>query len=127
MRVFQFWLPNTTWAMVEALGLTAWTVGTSWAMASKSAALRVFMVPDPLRIPQERRLPARIQRVLVPMAAISSWTCRCAPWPRLTMVMTAATPMMIPSMVRMERIMFRPRDLREIFKIIQIPMTILLD
>ena len=43
------------------------------------------------------------------------------------MVMTAATPMMIPSMVRMERIMFRPRDLREIFKIIQIPMTILLD
>ena len=41
------------------------------------------------------------------------------------MVMTAATPMMIPNMVSTERILFRPSDLREIFKIIQKPMAIL--
>src|SRR6185312_5423059 len=39
-------------------------------------------------------------------------TCSLAPWPTPTMAMTAPTPMMIPSMVRMDRILLRVRARR---------------
>ena len=72
IRVFQFWFPNTTWAIDLELGLTALTAGHSLNMASKSVAFRVFIVPEALRTPQERRLPALTQTVLSPRLAISS-------------------------------------------------------
>src|SRR5688572_13985796 len=42
---------------------------------------------------------------LVPMREIWSSTRRCAPSPSATIVITAATPMMMPSVVSTERIM----------------------
>ena len=47
--------------------------------------------------------------MLDPMAAICCWACNCAPWPTLTMAITAPTPMMMPSMVSMERSLLRAR------------------
>src|SRR4029434_698818 len=105
--------------MVETLGLTAFTVGHSARMASKSSAVSVFILPEPPRAPNERMLPDQTWRVLVPMAAISSCTCFCAPAPRLTIAITAPTPMMMPSIVRIERILFRFSAFRAIFKITQ--------
>ena len=109
--------------MVETLGLTAFTVGHSASMASKSSAVSVFMLPEPPRVPNERMLPVQTWSVLVPIDAISSCTCFCAPAPRLTMAMTAPTPMIMPSMVRIERILFRFRAFRAIFRITQMLMS----
>ncbi len=49
---------------------------------------------------------------LVPMLAIWSWMRCSAPLPMATMTITAATPMMMPSMVSRVRILFLTMDLK---------------
>ena len=65
----------------------------------------------PWLMPPRLKLPARIMIRLVPPDWICSSICCRAPVPSATIVMTAATPMMIPSIVRAVRILFRPRAL----------------
>jgi hypothetical protein len=43
----------------------------------------------------------------VPILAIWSLTMAVAPWPMATIAITAATPMMMPSVVRNDRTLFR--------------------
>src|SRR5579862_3513609 len=56
----------------------------------------------------------------------ADWICAsidvCAPVPSATMVMTAPTPMIMPSMVRAVRILFRPSALMAIRKIMRTDM-----
>src|SRR2546423_1299049 len=52
-------------------------------------------------------VPAPTYSRLEPMAAMRCCTCCCAPWPSATMAITAATPMMMPSIVSVERILLR--------------------
>src|SRR5881296_612060 len=46
--------------------------------------------------------------MLEPWLAICCWIVALAPWPMLTIAITAPTPMMMPSIVRVERSLFRP-------------------
>src|SRR5215207_3269768 len=53
-----------------------------------------------------RPWPAKTVNTLAPSAAIRSSTAFCAPEPSATMVITAPTPMMMPSMVSIDRSAF---------------------
>src|SRR5437773_11285832 len=46
--------------------------------------------------------------MLEPWLALCCWIVALAPWPMLTIAITAPTPMMMPSIVRVERSLFRP-------------------
>ena len=86
------------------IGATAASDGTSRAMASASASLNGAapeLWPGPIRLPG-----LTISRLL-PKLAICSVTLRVAPLPKVTRMITAATPMMMPSIVRIERMTFR--------------------
>jgi hypothetical protein len=60
-------------------------------------------------------LPGSTRRRFEPTEAIWAAIRSLAPAPMATMMMTAATPMIIPSIVRMERILFARRDRNETF------------
>ncbi len=62
-----------------------------------------------MRIPPLLTVPDWTNSILDPMAAICCWACNCAPWPTLTMAITAPTPIMTPSIVRIDRILLRAR------------------
>ena len=62
-----------------------------------------------MRMPPRFTVPDCTNSMLDPMAAICCCACCCAPCPTLTMAMTAPTPMMMPSMVSMERSLLRAR------------------
>src|SRR3972149_8148201 len=79
-------------------------------MARARAALRVLIEPQPLRAPPWVRAPGKIMMRLLPKAEMLASTAALAPWPMLTMAMTAATPIIIPSMVRRARILFLPKE-----------------
>ena len=78
------------------------------------------MVPEALRTPQERRLPALTQTGAVSQAGDFFLNL-----PPRTLAQAhhrddlPTRPMMIPSMVRAERTLLRFRALSEIFRIIQ--------
>src|SRR5215469_11494371 len=72
-------------------------------MASASAAVNVTLEPAPAAAPPLRVLPGMIVSRLVPSPASWLLTDALAPSPSATMAMTAATPMMMPSVVRMLR------------------------
>ena len=61
------------------------------------------MVRSVIRMPPKRACPAYTLKTFEPSAAMRSSTAFCAPLPSATMVMTAPTPMMMPSMVSMDR------------------------
>ena len=63
--------------------------------------------------------------MLVPAAWICASIEDCAPVPSATIVMTAATPMIMPSMVSAVRILLRLSALSAIRKIIKIDMALL--
>ena len=77
----------------------------------ESSTVRVGTDPEPKRIPPLVALPESTMSKLDPMEAICSWMRALAPEPMAIMAMTAPTPMMMPSMVRPERILLRPRAL----------------
>src|SRR5688572_3552496 len=85
------------------------TLGTSRLIASRSSTVNVFVPvsPVPLRTPPTFCAPALTKSRLVPMLEICACTEACAPWPMLTMAITADTPMMMPSMVSAARILLR--------------------
>src|SRR5258708_35893802 len=86
---------------------------TSRPMASASSMLRVPAPNAPLRAPPWLKLPGKIRSTFCPRLAIGASTGDLAPWRMLTMAMTAPTPMMMPSAVRMERMVLRRRARRE--------------
>ena len=49
--------------------------------------------------------PGCIMIMLEPISAICFWMLTLEPWPMASMVMTEPTPMMMPSMVRNDRIL----------------------
>jgi hypothetical protein len=73
-------------------------------MASASASLNGAA---PELWPGPMRLPGASMSRLLPRLAFSSVTFRVAPLPSVTRMMTAATPRMMPSIVRMERMTLR--------------------
>ncbi len=62
-------------------------------------------------------LPGLTKRRFVPISVNLCSTSALAPWPILTMAITAPTPMMMPSAVRKERILLRLRAMSEIFAV----------
>src|SRR5712691_958778 len=91
------------WALPETTGLTPLKPAIFWLIASASLALSVVALPAPERAPPLELLPDMIVRRLVPSPDNWLLTDALAPSPSATMAMTAATPMMMPSVVRMLR------------------------
>ena len=54
--------------------------------------------------------------MLEPISLISAWMLRFDPWPMASIVMTDATPMMMPSMVRNPRSLLLHSALKAILK-----------
>ncbi len=76
-------------------------------MALASSTVSVGALPQPPRMPPLVKLPEKTVITFSPRLATWSSTCLVAPVVRLTEPMTAPTPMMMPSMVSSERILFR--------------------
>jgi hypothetical protein len=70
----------------------------------------VLALPWPWRTPACLKSPADTMIMLVP----ADWICAsielCAPAPSATIVMTALTPMIMPSIVKAVRILFRAKS-----------------
>ena len=71
-------------------------------------------VPAPPRAPPALKLPGEIVIRFVPWALIASSICAVAPEPSATIAMTAATPMIMPSMVSTVRSLLRLSALKAI-------------
>ena len=108
--VLQFWFPYTTGALVRIDGVAKRTEGSSFPIARASPIVRVGTPPNPERNPPEVVLPGRTRRRFEPTEEIWAEILRFAPSPMATMTMTAPTPMIIPSIVRAERILFARRE-----------------
>ena len=104
------------------MGATSETAGHSRAMASASSCVRVDCVPLPIRRPPDVLLPGKTIRRLLPMLAICSEILSLAPVPTASIVITAPTPMMIPSMVSAERILLTFRARSDILKVDGMPI-----
>src|ERR1051325_8751606 len=106
--VFQFMLPATSCERAFTFGVTIETLGTSRLIASRSSTVSVFVPvsPVPLRTPPTFCAPALTNSRFVPILSICACTDADAPWPILTIAITAATPMMMPSIVNAARILF---------------------
>src|SRR6186997_1882496 len=115
-------LPATTWPRVLTPGAMYCTPGTS-RMASASSGVSELALPWPMRTPPCWKLPALTMIMLVP----ADWICvsidDCAPVPSATIVITADTPMIMPSMVRAVRILLRPSALSATRSVIRIDMS----
>jgi hypothetical protein len=85
-------------------------------MAFTSSRVRVGWEPMPAWMPPLVVEPGRMMSRLEPMVAIWSEICLVAPLPTATMTMTAAMPIMMPSMVRNERMRFTRRARAAIFR-----------
>ena len=72
-------------------------------MAAASSSVSVTLAPLPILIPPEVTLPDITTMRLLPIELICSWIRSVAPEPTDTMAITAATPIMMPSIVRPER------------------------
>src|SRR3954464_170350 len=91
-----------------AWGATAVTPAIWWAIASTSSGLKFAgWGPPP---PRPKPWPGRTWRMLVPSDEIDFCTAAGVAWPSVTIVTTAATPMMMPSVVRNERSLWRRID-----------------
>ena len=80
-------------------------------------------MPAPWRTPADWKLPALMLIRLVPAALTCSSIVACAPRPSATIVMTAPTPMIIPSIVRMVRILLRFSAFNAIRSVMNIDMV----
>ena len=90
------------------------TYCTPWMprIASRSSAVSVVAEPNPLAMfidsPPRVKLPALTRMMFVPADRSDRSTEARAPLPSATIAMTAATPMMTPSMVSTVRMRLRP-------------------
>jgi hypothetical protein len=119
--VDQFWLPAITWDRELAVADAYWTP-FSCLMAFASSGIRVVDCPCPMRTPPCEKLPALTIIMLVPADFTRSSIVVLAPVPSATIVMTAPTPMIIPSIVRMVRILLRLSAFSAIRRIMKIDM-----
>ncbi len=85
------------------------TAGHSLRMASPSWGVRVMTLPAPKLTPPLEAVPGRTSRLLAPMLAMVCWMAVEEPCPISIMAMTAATPMMMPRVVRAARRTLRRR------------------
>ena len=69
-----------------------------------------------MRTPPRRSPPGCIMMIFEPISAICACMLRFEPWPMASIVMTDATPMMMPSIVRKARILLFARARRAILK-----------
>jgi hypothetical protein len=107
MVVFQVLVSEITgWALLIC-GATAATEGNSVWMARRSSQVMVGCDPAPPRPPGPWLAPENNMTMLVPALSICARTRDLAPSPIDWMKITAPTPMMIPSVVRKERNLFR--------------------
>ena len=109
--VLQFRLAATTWSRVLTPAARYCAPGTAARMASTSSAVSVGAPPTPMLTPPRRKLPARTLIRFVPALRIWVSISSCAPRPSATIVMTAETPMIMPSMVSPVRSLLRPSAL----------------
>src|SRR5579884_1184466 len=107
MRVPQLSFSYTTWAEVCVPGAAAATLGHSFSIAVTSSRTSVLVLPHPNLRPPKFLEPELTKSMLEPRFAICFCTVWSAPCPIPTIAITAPTPMMMPSMVRTERILFR--------------------
>ena len=107
IEVLQLLLPAMICAPLRTSGLTAATPGTSRSIARASSTVSVPAPPKPVWTPPRLMLPEKTRMTFWPRAAMRASTWALAPLPMPTMAMTAPTPMMMPSMVRTVRILFR--------------------
>ena len=91
---------------------TRLTAGQSRQMASASCGVSVMTLPLPKLTPPLAAVPGMISRLLAPMLAMVFCTAMLEPWPISVMAMTAATPMMMPSVVSAERMTLRLRRVK---------------
>ena len=105
--VFQLRPLASTCARSRTSGLTATALATSRRIPSASSIVSVEALPQPERIPPVVKLPGKTVMTFSPRLATWASTCALAPLPMLTIAMTAPTPMIMPSAVRMERILLR--------------------
>jgi hypothetical protein len=101
--VFQLRPLARTWERSRISGERAATPATSRRMASASSRVRLLAEPQPPRMPPVVMLPGKTLMRFWPRLAMEASTWALAPLPMLTMAMTAATPMMMPRAVRIER------------------------
>src|SRR4051812_20196885 len=111
-----------TWLRVVAPAAANCTPG-SCLSALASSGVSVVELPWPMRTPPEEKLPALIMIMLVPADLTRSSIVVRAPVPSATMVMTAPTPMIMPSMVRMVRSLLRLSALSAIRRVMKIDMS----
>ena len=74
-----------------------------------SSGVSVMMLPAPKLTPPLAAVPGMTSRLLAPMLAMVFWMAADEPLPISIMAMTAATPMMMPSVVSAARMMLRRR------------------
>src|SRR3989304_4991111 len=91
-------------------GEAARTEERSLPIARASAIVSVGAPPNPDRNPPFVVPPGTTSSRFAPTEAIWAEIRWFAPSPIATMMMTAATPMIIPNIVRMERILFARSD-----------------
>ncbi len=87
-------------------------------IACASSGIKRLDVPMPPRTPPVLMLPGKMVIMFVPADLICSSICAWAPVPMATIAMTAATPMIIPSIVKAVRILLRPSALNAIRSVI---------
>ena len=92
-------------------------------MASQSSGVRVMTLPPPKLMPPLAAAPGMTMRLLAPMLAMVFWMTAEAPLPISIMAMTAATPMMMPSVVRPARMGLRRRARRAVFMVRRVFMS----
>ena len=97
----------TTWAVAWTRGATKRTSGTSARMARRSSQVSVGNDPAPALAPPDVFAPDDTISTLVPIAENACSTRARAPSPIATIAITAATPMMMPSVVSSDRSLLR--------------------
>src|SRR5690348_9915976 len=100
MLVDQLFVSLTIEAFERSTAAAARTDGTSRRMAARSSHVSDGIVPEPPRTPPSEVEPGEITSMLVPIEANAAEILAFAPSPMAVMVMTAATPMITPSVVR---------------------------
>ncbi|KUG22806.1 hypothetical protein ASZ90_007417 [hydrocarbon metagenome] len=106
------------------MGATAATAEHSLSMASASAVVNVDWLPPPILTPPCEVLPGMTMIKLLPILEICAETFRLTPVPTASMIITALTPIMIPSMVRAERILLTHNALSAILRVERILIMI---
>ena len=99
-------------------GDTYATDGDSAFTAATSSSVSVDW-PVKMRAPDWVAMPGKIIRKFEPSAEICAWIAACDPCPTPIIAITQATPMMMPSAVSTDRILFRAIAFMPTFRIVR--------